>query len=1117
MRPVRLDINGFASFREPAVVDFTDADYFALIGPTGSGKSTVIDALTFALYGTAPRWGRTNAIADALAPTTIRCTVSLTFDVGAQRYQIAREIRRVGNTIQQKNVSLVRFTDPNATVIDDDGPQPEVLAGDIRDVNRSIEQLLGLSFDDFCQCVVLPQGEFARFLSATPSVRQVILLKLLGADHYEGIGKLAGSQAANANREVEILTEQLARHAGATAEAESEAAVTMTTLGQLEVLVRDIVPRVVDAHIQAAEAAGRAQTLQAEQTLLGSLAVPGDVDELQRDATVAEAVADRARKVSAAAGQSFRDAATAATAGPQRAEVRQVRERYEEHATLTGRRDGVAADADRTARAAVRCQVQLTDAVDAVAAARIRTDDARRCYAGAQQEHAALLHRQQRLGDVREPAAVGDLAIRAGEISQRVTQAGDALKAARELQADAAAALASAPARDRIDQARTELAKLAEVAGLLVPASDGLDAATASANLSENALSAAQTRLDEAIAALDQANGLAGAAHLRPHLKVGHTCPVCDQPVTTLPPPLADPALDAARAARTAADREHRAALTSHRDANAQLTQSQRTADTLTERRTHVEERLATLLPGRGVGAQRDVDADNAHVNDLAGTRDQLETAAARARTALDAAEKAQASVTGDAANLEQDLAKGRGHVHLLCGKLADLNPPAVDVADLAAAWTRLETWARNESATLPEQVTAASGAVTAAETAHEQAGAELTGAEIANATAQTDHTGAVRAATTAEQQHANLTSRLRELDTLLAGAPPADQLDEQLLDCGRLEAAVKAASEDATTAQTAVEAAAREHVRWRSRVAAARAELNTARDGLAFLNPPALDPDDLAAGWAVLATWAQHGSTDRQGRITQALAEADAAAGQEQQFVAELEGQLRERDIDPADLGTGPGRAEQAPRVVAVAAERARGNLDAIRSSLAEASLLREKIGSARIQQQVATELAGLMRSDKFPRWLAEAGLDTLVAAASQSLLHLSGDQFDLTHKKGEFYVIDHTDADSERSVRTLSGGETFQASLSLALALSEQLAGMGGGTKLESIFLDEGFGTLDPDSLETVAETLENLAQGERMVGVITHVAGLAERAPVRYQVRRDHRTSSVIREGT
>ena len=170
MRPVRLDIDGFASFREPTTVDFTDVDYFALVGPTGSGKSTIIDAITFALYGTAHRWERANAVAYALAPTTNRCTVSLIFDVGGQRYQAVREVRRVGtNTIQQKNARLERFADPTAAPAPGEEPSSEVLASEVRDMTPAVSELLGIDFDDFCQCVVLPQGEFARFLKAKSS------------------------------------------------------------------------------------------------------------------------------------------------------------------------------------------------------------------------------------------------------------------------------------------------------------------------------------------------------------------------------------------------------------------------------------------------------------------------------------------------------------------------------------------------------------------------------------------------------------------------------------------------------------------------------------------------------------------------------------------------------------------------------------------------------------------------------------------------------------------------------------------------------------------------------------------------------------------------------------
>ncbi len=106
MRPVRLELNGFASFRDPAEVDFTDADYFALVGPTGSGKSTILDALTFALYGSAYRWGAPTPSPTPWPPPRTDATVALTFDVGPNRYQVAREVRRVGSsTIQQKAVT----------------------------------------------------------------------------------------------------------------------------------------------------------------------------------------------------------------------------------------------------------------------------------------------------------------------------------------------------------------------------------------------------------------------------------------------------------------------------------------------------------------------------------------------------------------------------------------------------------------------------------------------------------------------------------------------------------------------------------------------------------------------------------------------------------------------------------------------------------------------------------------------------------------------------------------------------------------------------------------------------------------------------------------------------
>ena len=94
MRPLRLFLDGFGSYRQPTEVDFSDVNFFALTGPTGSGKSTLIDGLCFALYGTVPRWGKENVIAHALAPAANACRVGLVFEAGGQRYAAVRALAR---------------------------------------------------------------------------------------------------------------------------------------------------------------------------------------------------------------------------------------------------------------------------------------------------------------------------------------------------------------------------------------------------------------------------------------------------------------------------------------------------------------------------------------------------------------------------------------------------------------------------------------------------------------------------------------------------------------------------------------------------------------------------------------------------------------------------------------------------------------------------------------------------------------------------------------------------------------------------------------------------------------------------------------------------------------
>ena len=107
---------------------------------------------------------------------------------------------------------------------------------------------------------------------------------------------------------------------------------------------------------------------------------------------------------------------------------------------------------------------------------------------------------------------------------------------------------------------------------------------------------------------------------------------------------------------------------------------------------------------------------------------------------------------------------------------------------------------------------------------------------------------------------------------------------------------------------------------------------------------------------------------------------------------------------------------------------------------------------------------------------------------------------------------MIDHDNAAESRGIETLSGGETFLASLALALALSEQVQKIAGAVHLDCLFIDEGFGALDPETLRTVSDTIRALQVGGRMVGVITHVPEIKDEFDQRLLVEKKEGVSHV-----
>ncbi|HKD96572.1 MAG TPA: SMC family ATPase [Micromonosporaceae bacterium] len=824
MRPLRLDLAGFTAFREPTTLDFTDADFFALVGPTGSGKSSVLDAICFALYGTVPRWNDRRAVSNALAPSAAEARVRLIFESGGLRYAATRVVRRDGKgrvTTGHAGLELLPrgFDLGKLDTGLDAGDLGDPLAGTPSEMEAAVLGAVGLPFEQFTSCVLLPQGQFAEFLHAKPAVRQQIMVNLLGLSIYERVREQATEVARQADAHLAATDSQLTDLAGA-AEQVGPAADRLAEMERLVAETETATPVLALAQAEASTARQALQTLDGELKRLAGVAAPGGTADLS---------------------------AALATARTAQREAEAVVGAAEDHEQ--------------------KLRDELTAAGDA---ARLRE---------------LLVSYSDR-----------------GSLAEQVAAMDEALEAADAEHAAATEALAAAGAR--ADQAAHALA--------------------------------------EADAAIEEARTADRAASLRPHLVAGEPCPVCTQVVAVLPDAAEAPRLTAAQAAH------------------------------------------------------------------------------GRARDAVRAAQEQAATRDRELRDIETALA-------------------------------------------------------------------------------------GVRA------QHAALTSRVAELDSRLAGAPDPQELRDTLRGITELQLELEEAAASVRGAREALRRAGTEVSGAEQRVQQAWRIFDTARDGVASFGPPAADREDLAAAWATLTEWAAGQSAARvHGRAAAVEVVRTTAAAvdtAEHRIVTMLQA---------AGLTTTAGTDHA--RVAAVAAEQARATHARLVERKEQAERLRAARSGHEHESRTAKALAQHLRANNFERWLLAEALDTLVDGASRILRELSGGQYDLGHDKGEFYVVDHHDAGLQRPVRTLSGGETFQASLSLALALSEQLAALStSAASLESIMLDEGFGTLDATTLDTVAATLENLAaRGDRMVGVVTHVAALAERIPVRFEVHKDARSSRVTRVG-
>ncbi len=393
----------------------------------------------------------------------------------------------------------------------------------------------------------------------------------------------------------------------------------------------------------------------------------------------------------------------------------------------------------------------------------------------------------------------------------------------------------------------------------------------------------------------------------------------------------------------------------------------------------------------------------------------------------------------------------------------------------------------------------------------------DVAAAEAALAKATTAMRTAHDAEREAQNKLAGVTAKLDEvreavaaLDAELGDGPDEAATTTALAELDRRERDVKTARETERSRRRELEAAEKRAATLADDEKALWTRFDDTRDRLAVLSPPSADRSDLGAAWGALVAWADETRPELDERAV-ALREKITEAERER---GEIEARIRETcvELDVAVDGRDPRDAATEAR------ERARSRHEGLVKDRAKAAELEGQRAGLVEQKEVADSLGYHLRSQNFEKWMLDEALQRLVVGATEILAELSAGAYSLTLDSGgaNFAVIDHANADAVRGAKTLSGGETFLASLALALALADQVADLaaGGSARLESIFCDEGFGSLDLDTLDIVATALEELGASGRMVGVVSHVRELAERLPVRFEVRKGPTTSTVTR---
>ncbi|ULR41571.1 AAA family ATPase [Thermus sp. NEB1569] len=966
MRPLRLELEGFGPYRERQGVDFSDVELFAITGPTGSGKSTLLDAMAFALYGVVPRVGRN--VGSLVHPGASEARVRLTFQVGGRVFRVER-VR--GKRSEGRLFEL--------------GPVGERLLPleTLDALNRALEELLGLTYEAFTWALLLPQGEFDRFLKGEAKERRRILLDLFELTRLERVREKAASRKAALMEEKGRLEGELAGLLGVSLEAKENLERALADL------TREIA-RLQNEKRRLEEAVLELKGLQALLLRKGEL--EGRLGRLRAEASRMAEVEERLKKALEAEAalplwQDLRrkEEALAATAQ----ELQRVRARL---AQLEGDRRALAFDPEALKEAqrallqaeGLRALEALWRRVGVKEHLAPRLGLAPEAYAGALesllQEEALLADRERELSRLVEEQG------RLREKEEALNRVREALKALVEeggqtrAQVEALEKALRGAEAHRLRQELEELRRRREF------------------------LEEEKKRLEAELAQLAKEERRLGLLAYRDLLQPGEPCPLCGGVVHHLPPLVEGPGASDLRKRREVGEKALRELLTR--------------LGAVAEEERAKREALETL-----------------GVEPIPGDPKELEGKLQEAQVRLQELREKYREKQGEARALEEEVKRLSQEKERLRQGFSRLEEAEVawektrealaslrwEKEALAAGLYRL-LWERTGGRPVPEYIGALSRRVEELEKKEKQ------DRDLARAWEEASRTLAGLLAQEEEQRKA-----LEEVKGRVVGLMPEEEAKALYLPPKEREALaerIRAHREELAQVEALLEEVERE----------ARARF-----------PGSLPP----------------------------LAEVEARLRREEERLSEIQGSLETRMGERAVL-------EERLKEVGEKLHRRR-ELEA---------RLAEVVREMGLWEKLAFDL----QQNNFPAYLLGLRQRNLVERADELMATLSAGRYRLRSKEDEYQVLDLW-TEAVRPVRTLSGGESFLASLSLALALSEELS----RGRLGALFLDEGFGTLDPETLEVVAGVLEALPTRGRLVGIVTHVAALAERFPARLVVEK------------